>query len=221
MIQGKSHRHLWAGLESKPDSTPPWLRFRSLEIPLRPRWRSWVFFLVVAVGVLFLGGEALRAAYVAMLGGSDDVGALQKAIALDPANPELHHRLGMVICTSSPEACRTDGLMHLRRATELDPHEARYWSDLSWVCELAGDAACSAKSIEQAVKVNPMTPQVHWLAANTLLRMGQRDAALAEFRRVLELDPTYGPATFHVCLASLGDPQLVLQRVLPPGKTPP
>ena len=65
-----------------------------------------------------------------------------------------------------------------------------------------------------------MTPQLHWVAANTFLRAGQRDAAMAEFRRLLELDPTYAPATFHVCLGSLGDPQLILQRVLPPGKDP-
>ena len=43
---------------------------------------------------------------------------------------------------------------------------------------------------------------------------------MEEFRRLLELDPTYGPATFHLCLGSLGDPQLILQRVLPPGKDP-
>ena len=43
---------------------------------------------------------------------------------------------------------------------------------------------------------------------------------MAEFRRLLELDPTYAPATFHLCLGSLGDPQLILQKVLPPGKDP-
>ena len=169
---------------------------------------------------MFLGGEALRAAFVAMLGESVEEGTLQRAVSLDPANPELHHRLGMVLSDSLAEADRTEGMQHLRRATELNPYAARYWSDLAWVCEMAGDTACATQGVEQAVKLSPMTPQLHWVAANTLLRAGQRDAAMAEFRRLLELDPTYGPATFHVCLGSLGDPQLILQRVLPPGKDP-
>ena len=97
------------------------VRFRTFELALQPRWRSWVFFLVVGVGAVFLGGEALRAAFVAMLGESVEVGTLQRAVALDPANPELHHRLGMVLCDSLGEADRTEGLKHLRRATELNP----------------------------------------------------------------------------------------------------
>ena len=220
MTQEQSYRNSRAGAESNLISAPSLLRFRSLEIALRPRWRSWVFFLAMATGALFLGEEALRAALIEIRGESDDAGTIHKAIAMDPANPELYHRLGMVLCTFSGEACRTEGWDDLRRATELDPYTARYWSDLAWVCEMAGDSTCSTQSVEQAIKVSPMTPQLHWLAANTLLREGQRDAAMAEFRRLLELDPTYAPATFHVCLGSLGDPQLILQKVLPAGKDP-
>jgi hypothetical protein len=187
---------------------------------LQPRWRSWVFFLAVGAGAVFLGGEALRAAFVAILGESVEVATLQKAVTLDPANPELHHRLGMVLCDSLGEAERAEGFKHLRRATELDPYAASYWSDLAWVCELAGDTSCATQGVERAVKLSPTTPQLHWVAANTLLRAGQREAALAEFCRLLELDPGYAPATFHVCLGSLGDPQLILQRVLPPGTDP-
>jgi hypothetical protein len=207
-----------AGMKAAP--APPWLRVRTVEIALRPQWRSWVAFLVVAVGALVLGGAALRTAIIDLLGESDDAEKIHRAITMDPANPELYHRLGMVLCTSSGEACRTEGWGDLRRATELDPRTARYWTDLAWVCEMAGDTACAAESVEQAVKVSPMTPQVHWLAANTLLREGQREGAMAEFRRLLELDPTYAPATFHVCLGSLGDPQLILQKVIPPAKDP-
>jgi Tfp pilus assembly protein PilF len=179
-----------------------------------------VFCLAVGVGSAFLGGEALRAAFVAMLGESVEVGALRKAVALDPDNPELHHRLGMVLCDSLGEADRTGGVKHLRRATELNPYVARYWADLGWVCELAGDTAGATQGVGRAIKLSPMTPQLHWVAANTYLRAGQTEAAMAEFRRLLELDPTYGPATFHVCMGSLDDPHLILEEVLPAGKNP-
>jgi hypothetical protein len=155
-----------------------------------------------------------------MLGEAVEAGTLRKAVALDPANPELQHRLGMVLCDSLAEADRAEGVRHLRRATELNPYAARYWSDLAWVCELAGDAAGATQSVEQAIKLSPMTPQWHWVAANTFLRAGQTDAALGEFRRLLELDPAYAPAAFHVCMGSLDDPRLILQRVLPPGNDP-
>ena len=171
-------------------------------------------------GALFLGGEALRAAFVAMLGESVEGGAIQRAINLDPANPELHHRLGMILYDSGGETDRAEGAKHLRRATELNPHVARYWSDLAWVCELDDDTVCATQGVEQAVRLSPAAPHLRWVAANTFLRAGQADRAVAEFRRLLELDPAYGPATFHVCLGTLGDPQLILQRVLPPGKDP-
>jgi len=220
LTQEKTQRHLWTGAEFHMRSASRWLRFRTFELPLVPRWHSGVLFLVVGVGVSFLAGEVLRAAFVAMLGESVQAGTLRKAVALDPADPELHHRLGMVLCDSLGEADRAEGMKHLRRATELNPYAARYWADLAWVCELAGDAACAAKGVERAVKLSPMTPQLHWVAANTFLRAGQNEAAMAEFRRVLELDPAYGPATFQICLGSMGDPQLILERVLPPGKDP-
>ena len=121
MTQEQSRQHPWRAAESAGGLASRWLRFRTFEFALQPRWRSWVFFLVVGLGVVFLGGEVLRAAYVAILGESVEVGTLQRAVALDPANPELHHRLGMILCDSLAEADRAEGLKHLRRATELNP----------------------------------------------------------------------------------------------------
>ncbi len=201
-------------------SAPRWSRFLTFEIPLQPWSRSLVFFLVVGAAAVFLGGKALRTAFVSVLGESGETATLRKAIALDPSNPELHHRLGMVLCDSLGDADRAEGLKHLHRAIELNPYAARYWSDLAFVCELGGDTACATQGVEQAVKLSPMTPALHWVAANTFLRAGQTDAAMAEFRRLLELDPSYAPATFHVCLGSLDDPQLILERVLPSGRDP-
>ena len=162
----------------------------------------------------------MRAAFVAMLGDSLEEGKIQRAVALDPGNPELHHRLGMVLADALGESGRTEGLKHLRRAIELNPHEPRYWSDLAWACELSGDTGCAAQGVEQAVKLAPMRPQLHWVAANTFLRAGETDKALEEFRRLLKLDASYAPATFHLCLGSLKDPQRILKQVLPPGTDP-
>ena len=219
MTQQPPSRRPWAGAETNGKALPAWARFRTLEIGLRPWWRSGVFFLAAFAVALCLGGEALRAAYIAMLGDSQDAAKLEKAVALDPGDPELHHRLGMILCESFGDTARREGLRQLRRATALNPNAARYWSDLAWVCELSADPACSEQSVEQAIKISPMTPQLHWVAANTFLRAGENDKALAQFRRLLELDHLR-PRTFHVCVGSLGDPQLVLARFYRRERTP-
>ena len=220
MTEQQSQRNQWMGAETTRNSASRWKPLRTLEIDLGPFWRNWIFLLVVAVVVVFLGGAAVRAAYISVLGESVEAGTLQRAIALDPSDPELHHRLGMVLFDSPVGADRMEGLKQLHLATELNPYAARYWADLSWVCELAGDTACATQGVERAVSLSPMMPQMRWLAANTLLRAGQNEAAMAEFRRLLAMDPAYAPATFHLCLGSLGDPQLILEKVVPPGKDP-
>jgi Tfp pilus assembly protein PilF len=179
-----------------------------------------VLFFSLLLGVIILGVEVVRAAYVDVLAESTDQRTLEKALALEPASPELHHRLGMILSESLAEVDRAEGQKQLRRATELNPYQARYWSDLAWVCELGDDLTCATHAVNQAVALSPMTPQLHWVAGNTLLRAGQTDAALAEFHRLLELDPAYAPAAFHLCLGSLGDPQLILQKVVPKGHGP-
>ena len=169
---------------------------------------------------MFLGGMAVRSAYISILGESLQPATLKRAVALNPSDPELHHRLGMALSDSPSDADRQEGLRQLRLSTALDPLTARYWSDLAWVCELLGDTNCAAEAVLQAVKLSPMMPQVRWVAANSLLRSGQNDAAMEQFRRLLELDPSYAPQTFHLCLGSLGNPQLILEKVVPGGKDP-
>jgi hypothetical protein len=216
----RSHRRIEAGTEPAPTSTSQWPLFLSFQISLRPRWRSVVFGLMVALSAGYFGAKVVRTALVATLGEFVDRARLQRAISMDPSDPELHHRLGMLLSDSVAEGDRKAGLEHLRRAIDLEPQAARYWSDLASACELSGDISCATESVEQAVKLSPMTPQIRWVAANTLLRAGRTDEAMAEFRRLLELDPSYAPATFHVCLGALEDPQLVLHKVMPAGTDP-
>jgi hypothetical protein len=218
MSQRESYRNQrggnFGGYSSK------WKPLRTVEISLRPTWRSWLLLLFVVGTAVLVGGEDLRVAYVSILAESVEPVTLRHAIALDPLNPELHHRLGMALQDSPSDADRTESLKQLRLATELDPYTARYWSDLAWVCEFSGDTACETEGVLRAVKLRPMMPQVRWVAANSLLRAGQKEAAMDQFRRLLELDPSYAPQTFHLCLGSLGNPQLILENVVPRGKDP-
>jgi hypothetical protein len=66
---------------------------------------------------------------------------------------------------------------------------------------------------QRLLKLCPMAPSHHWLAAKSPLRTHQLDRALAEFRRLLELDPTYAADTWS-SFQAVQKPDSILQKVL-------
>jgi tetratricopeptide (TPR) repeat protein len=208
------------GTPSSNSTAPRWSSVRSIDIDLHSAWKKALLLLAVLAISAFLGERAYRTIKIYFLAESDDANSLRSAIAMDPSDPEPHHRLGMILFGSPSEPERMEGLQQLHLATDLNPYNWHYWTDLAWGCEMAGEAVCALHGIKEAVRHNPVTPQVRWLAGNTYLREGETDEALVEFRRLLELDPSYAPATFHLCLGSLGNPQMILEKVVPQSKNP-
>jgi len=192
----------------------------SFEFSLRSRWRASVFLLAIGLAALFMAGEAIRIAIATSLEESTKLPELRRALTLDPANPKLHHQLGVVYSYSSGDLNPAEAIKHLRRATELNPQGARYWADLAAACESARDNICADQALERALSLSPMAPRFHWFAANHYLGTDRTDKALRRFRRLLELSPDYAAPTFALCLRALGDPEIIFQEVLPPGKDP-
>jgi tetratricopeptide (TPR) repeat protein len=171
----------------------------------RPSRHARLLFLFAACSVaLATALQAARIAVINTVGESGRTSAIQKALTLDPANPELHHTLGLVQYYSSSEPDVANGMWHLRRATELNPNEALYWLDLALACEAIQNAACAGRSFDRAIELNPQTPQVYWAAGNYALRARHTERVLPLFRRLLDLDPTYAEAVFRVCNQTLG-----------------
>jgi len=169
---------------------------------------------VVGLPLLALAVETLRVAIVASLGESGDVINLRRALVLDPRNPDLYHRLGLIYAYGSEPLDFAQGLHDLRRATQLNPRVALYWLDLGAACELAGDIACADAAFTHALDLSPMTPRVRWAVANHDLRAGRTDAALRHFRELLALSPEYAWPSFRLCLQLLDDPQAVFDKLL-------
>ena len=144
--------------------------------------------------------EAARIATAVTLSASGRPSTLQRALAIDPDNAEIEHRLGIVLVYSDGSADRMRGLDHLRHATRLDPREALYWSDLAAACEASHDASCASDAVSRALAASPTTPRLYWSAANYDLRSGRESDAFANFRRLLDLDPAYAEAVFQTCL---------------------
>lgn len=190
------------------------------EWPLTTRWRRLLLLAAVGAATILPTLEAARLAIALTLGASTDPTTLQHALELDPASAEIHHRLGMVLFYSDALAGRGAALDHLRRATELSPHEALYWSDLASACEASHVVPCVDGAVERALGASPMTPRLYWSAANYDLRAARQDEALGNFRRLLELDPTYAQAVFRVCLRMLGTPEIVERGILATNRNP-
>ena len=159
-------------------------------------------------------------AVAATLGQSSNPHEIRRAAALDPANPQLHYKLGQTDSYSMDPSEVQQGLEQLRRATDLVPTQPQYWSALASACESAGDATCADRAMQRTLALAPTTPRYRWNAANDELAHGRSDEALSQFRRLLEMDPTYAPETFRLCLKYVGDPVRVFQRVLENRKDP-
>jgi hypothetical protein len=193
---------------------------RYTELSLRSRHQSSLFLLAVLLPAALLVATKVRVALAATLGQSGGVRNLERALSLDPSSPELHRRLGLALFYLEKPPRLTEGLDHLRLAAELGPHQAQYWLDLATACESMSQAGCADRAFARAAELRPAAPSFQWAVANHALRAGHPDEALAGFRRLLELDPAYGPGTFRLCLRVFNDPERIFGAVLPSGGDP-
>jgi tetratricopeptide (TPR) repeat protein len=184
----------------------PQLGVARTEISLRAHGGAFFFVLAVGCGSLFLAAET---SLVGIVSSFETPAARRWLLALDADDPQLQDRLGEAYKDIDP----TESLRHLRRATQLSPDTRLYWSDLESACESSGDMQCVDQASERLLHLCPMAPAYHWLAAQSCLRTNRPDIALEQFRRLLELDPTYAADTWS-SLETVQKPELIFQKVL-------
>ena len=116
--------------------------------------------------------------------------SLQKAIALQPGNAELHNRLGRVLLYS-PAGDAAGAKTELERAAALDPRTARYTVDIALALEITGDTDGATRAIERARRAEPRTPAILWYELNYWLRREQNERAIGLARELLRMAPEY------------------------------
>lgn len=194
--------------------TPGFLGECRTKLPLRTGWHRALFALGAAALVLLLGGESVRMAAAAALAAYPQPAAIRRAIALDPANPQLYERWGLLDLYSlkaGPQAA----VSLLREAAALDPNNGWYWESLGEACDYAGMPSCATHAFAAARALEPMTPEIEWVVANHDLLIGAPESAAAHFRRLLEIDPRYTHAVFAACARAYNDPEFVVAEILP------
>ncbi len=177
-----------------------------IEVSLRERSRSLPFLIAVGAVSLLLAAEM---SLVGIASSFERPSTGRLILALDSSDPQLQHRLGQVYKETDP----AESVRCLRRAADLSRYSRFYWSDLASACQSVGDTQCADEAAEHLLKLCPMVPYYHQLAAESYLRKNRINESVAQFRRLLELDPTYATDAWAT-LGSVVDPDFIFQKVL-------
>ena len=117
------------------------------EWSLRPAWRTALFLAPIIAGSVWLSHVAVVIARVTYQTETVSIPDIQKAIARDPNNADLIHRLGYVYSSSPTDSDMTESVKNLREAIALNPRRWDYWRDLGASCDFAGDIAVFGRGL--------------------------------------------------------------------------
>ena len=170
--------------------------------------------LFLAAGLSYSG---IRDALAQSAAGLGTLNGYERATRLEPDDPRNWYLLGRYwqYNLDAPDIERAS--LNYQKALSLDPHSANVWLDLATANETEGDLPAARNAFLQARKAYPLSPNVSWRYGNFLLRRGETDAAFAEFRRAVEVDPKLASAAFALSSRIQPDVQVLLNQVLPPS----
>ena len=171
----------------------------SICVPLETGWAIAIFACIALLCAALLIVETVDLAGSETLGASMKLKSLTRAAALWPSNPEFHYRIGILTFNLSDHQDSAEAIRQARRATELGPSWVRYWGQLAWACESAGDSQCADHAIERIRRLAPMDPEAVSLTANYYLLSNRPALALEQFRHLLRIAPSYGQDVFRIC----------------------
>ena len=180
-------------------------------IPLAGHQR-WLFAgsALLTLAYLLLAAREFAASHFAF---RTDLPSLERAVHFAPGNAEYRHRLAryFAFVAASPQTA----LENYQAATQLNPHQARYWFDLAAAYQVAGNPAGQRDALEHALQAEPTAPDVAWEAANFFLIQGDTDRALRELRVVIENDSSLAPIALQTCWRVRPDANALLRDVVP------
>jgi tetratricopeptide (TPR) repeat protein len=103
-------------------------------------------------------------------------------------NARRQHAAGVAALMS--DGHRDDALPFLIRATELDPHNARYWNDLAVAWNDARRHRDALRALERAIQIDASDRAARFNLAVTYERLGDKLHADAAYSAYLTLDPS-------------------------------
>ena len=126
--------------------------------------------------------------YTALERADDAKAEYEKAIALDPANPQMepaYRSLGMTLLTKDPRAA----IDPLERAAALQPHDARAKWLLGTALERSGQLGPAIEQFQAAEKLDGQDVGINASLSYALFSAGRYAEAEASYRATLALHP--------------------------------
>ena len=122
---------------------------------------------------------------------SDAARALEQVLALNPEDAAAWYNRGLYLLEVND---REEAVQSLREAVRLDPDEPYAWRDLGVACILASTTAESfpreaISALEETLRRLPGDELTTILLARQYQSLGDRDRALTQIRRAIEVHP--------------------------------
>ncbi|MEO0574714.1 MAG: tetratricopeptide repeat protein [Pseudomonadota bacterium] len=125
------------------------------------------------------------AGFLTWSGDSDSaIVQMQRAIELDPLNPELHYWLGGYYAESDRVS---DALAAYDRSLELEPDQPNVYSSYAVLAEEAGDYVSALQYMTRAAELDPADPELPGSIAIMLYELGLPDYAEAYASQAIAL----------------------------------
>ena len=182
---------------------------------------------VAAVLAVALGYSSTRNALAAHFAGLETRAGFERAVQLEPGNPETWFLLGRYWQYNIEEPDSHRAIAAYLNAISLDPHSANNWLDLAAAYESAANSAdqgrapslqnVARQAYEHAKKVYPISAEVAWRYGNFLLRQNEIPAAFAEIRHAVEADPKRAAEAVSRSWRLDPDINSIIENVLPPS----
>lgn len=174
-----------------------------------------VLIAVALAAILAYSGmcNALAAHYA----GLDTLQGFERATRLEPSDAANWYQLGRYWQYNLEDPNSEKAIAAYKRSLDLDAHSADTWSDLAMAYESEDSLAEARGAFVHAKEAYPLSPEVAWRFGNFLLRRGETDAAFAEIRRAVDVDPKRAAAALALCTRVDPDFDRVLERVVPPS----
>ncbi len=185
-----------------------------MQISLRSSAKKWTAAATVvaaATGYFAVATTRLLADHFSR---ADDDASLRRAVRLDPGNAEYRYRLGIRELALQFPGRATPWL---ESAVQLNPDSSKYWINLAAARQLLGDSEGEKSALDRALAVDPRTPETAWQAANFFLAAGLTDAAMQQFRTVLENDAPLTWPAMTTAWKIHPDADALLDNVVPPA----
>lgn len=122
----------------------------------------------------------------------------QRAHLLEPREFRWLYLLGVVTANSGHTV---EAISLLRQALSLNSSYLSARLKLAECLLVAGDVASSRTAYQELVKTYPADAMVHFGLGRALASIGNRQAAMTEFRKTIHLAPDFGSAHYRLAIA--------------------